>query len=238
MKLPIWPESISIVTSTRSSRSGVIISVPHVVGQVEQRRRLIEIKVRGLKGLHRTADPRFHGSNGPRDRTARSYRTDHADRNGPGEDRGARTGHLEAAATHVAVPSPVRSPPPSAARNDAPLAARRAELRDRQVATAVRGGRPASGGDRAAQPPPALRHRHLPGRGRSPTAPARSAHGAGRASSCCPTLPYGTETNQMRFPLAMNLNPSDPRAGDHRPGRLAGNARHPQVRPPERPRRQ
>src|SRR3954453_22415340 len=23
-----------------------------------------------------------------------------------------------------------------------------------------------------------------------------------------PALPYGTETNQMRFPLAMNLNPS------------------------------
>ena len=23
-----------------------------------------------------------------------------------------------------------------------------------------------------------------------------------------PTIPYGTETNQMRFPLAMNLNPS------------------------------
>ena len=30
----------------------------------------------------------------------------------------------------------------------------------------------------------------------------------GRGSLLLPAIPYGTETNQMRFPLAMNLNPS------------------------------
>ena len=64
------------------------------------------------------------------------------------------------------------------------------------------------------------------------------AHGRGARVVLLPALPYGTETNQMRFPLAMNLNPSTVAPGDHRPRRLAGNARHPQVRPPERPRRQ
>jgi creatinine amidohydrolase len=34
------------------------------------------------------------------------------------------------------------------------------------------------------------------------------AHEAGARVVLLPTLPYGTETNQMRFPLAMNLNPS------------------------------
>lgn len=34
------------------------------------------------------------------------------------------------------------------------------------------------------------------------------AHKAGSGVLMLPPLPYGTETNQMRFPLAMNLNPS------------------------------
>ena len=34
------------------------------------------------------------------------------------------------------------------------------------------------------------------------------AYGKGARVVMLPALPYGTETNQMRFPLAMNLNPS------------------------------
>jgi creatinine amidohydrolase len=34
------------------------------------------------------------------------------------------------------------------------------------------------------------------------------AHSRGARVVLLPALPYGTETNQMRFPLAMNLNPS------------------------------
>jgi creatinine amidohydrolase len=34
------------------------------------------------------------------------------------------------------------------------------------------------------------------------------AHGQGARVVQLPALPYGTETNQMRFPMAMNLNPS------------------------------
>jgi creatinine amidohydrolase len=34
------------------------------------------------------------------------------------------------------------------------------------------------------------------------------AHGEGARVLLLPALPYGTETNQMKFPLAMNLNPS------------------------------
>jgi creatinine amidohydrolase len=34
------------------------------------------------------------------------------------------------------------------------------------------------------------------------------AHEQGARIVLLPTLPYGTETNQMRFPLAMNLNPT------------------------------
>src|SRR5437588_1165209 len=34
------------------------------------------------------------------------------------------------------------------------------------------------------------------------------AHERGARVVLLPTLPYGTETNQMRFPLAMNLNPT------------------------------
>src|SRR3954468_19579227 len=37
---------------------------------------------------------------------------------------------------------------------------------------------------------------------------AARAHEGGARVVVLPTLPYGTETNQMRFPLAMNLNPS------------------------------
>ena len=53
-----------------------------------------------------------------------------------------------------------------------------------------------------------------------------------------PTIPYGTQTNQMQFPLAMNLNPATlvDRAG--RPGRVARAARHSQDRALEQPRRQ
>src|SRR6185437_2263873 len=34
------------------------------------------------------------------------------------------------------------------------------------------------------------------------------AHERGARALALPAIPYGTETNQMRFPLAMNLNPS------------------------------
>jgi creatinine amidohydrolase len=34
------------------------------------------------------------------------------------------------------------------------------------------------------------------------------AHGQGARVALLPAIPYGTETNQMRFPMAMNLNPS------------------------------
>ena len=37
---------------------------------------------------------------------------------------------------------------------------------------------------------------------------AARAHEGGARVVVLPTLPYGTETNQMQFPLAMNLNPS------------------------------
>jgi creatinine amidohydrolase len=36
----------------------------------------------------------------------------------------------------------------------------------------------------------------------------QAAHDQGARVLLLPTLPYGTETNQMAFPLAMNLNPS------------------------------
>ena len=36
----------------------------------------------------------------------------------------------------------------------------------------------------------------------------RIAHRAGARVLLLPGLPYGTETNQMKFPLAMNLNPT------------------------------
>ena len=35
-----------------------------------------------------------------------------------------------------------------------------------------------------------------------------AAYGQGAKVVLLPTLPYGTQTNQMKFPLAMNLNPS------------------------------
>src|SRR3954469_18576751 len=35
-----------------------------------------------------------------------------------------------------------------------------------------------------------------------------AAHARGAKVILLPTIPYGTETNQMAFPLAMNLNPS------------------------------
>ena len=38
--------------------------------------------------------------------------------------------------------------------------------------------------------------------------PARRPRAQERGSLLLPAMPYGTETNQMRFPLAMNLNPS------------------------------
>ena len=53
-----------------------------------------------------------------------------------------------------------------------------------------------------------------------------------------PTIPYGTQTNQMEFPLADERQPFDARRGDHRPGRFARPARHPEDRAPEQPRRQ
>ena len=34
------------------------------------------------------------------------------------------------------------------------------------------------------------------------------AHAAGASVALLPAIPYGTETNQMRFPMAMNLDPS------------------------------
>ena len=61
--------------------------------------------------------------------------------------------------------------------------------------------------DRASQPPSSLRHRHVPGRSHRPAGmrPGAPRRGPGAAA---PGLPYGTETNQMKFPLAMNLNPT------------------------------
>ena len=35
-----------------------------------------------------------------------------------------------------------------------------------------------------------------------------AAHAKGARVALLPAIPYGTETNQMRFPMAMNLNPS------------------------------
>src|SRR5689334_14721520 len=35
-----------------------------------------------------------------------------------------------------------------------------------------------------------------------------AAHERGAKALLLPSLPYGTETNQMRFPFAMNLNPT------------------------------
>src|ERR1700760_1701697 len=34
------------------------------------------------------------------------------------------------------------------------------------------------------------------------------AHDRGASVALLPAIPYGTETNQMRFPMAMNLDPS------------------------------
>ena len=48
------------------------------------------------------------------------------------------------------------------------------------------------------------------------------AHQAGARVLELPAMPYGTETNQMKFPLAMNLNPSTAGASDHRLSRFAG----------------
>src|SRR5580704_14762940 len=36
----------------------------------------------------------------------------------------------------------------------------------------------------------------------------QAAHDRGARVALLPTIPYGTETNQMAFPMAMNLNPS------------------------------
>ena len=40
-----------------------------------------------------------------------------------------------------------------------------------------------------------------------------AAHGQGARVVLLPTIPYGTETNQMQFPLAMNVDPSTLFAG-------------------------
>ncbi len=150
---------------------------PHVVGQVEQLGGLVEIVVRGLEGLHRTADPRLMGAVRPPRAAARPDRTGPP---APPAMRGRPAG-------------PPR--PTSRTPTDAPLAPRRDELRTRQGAPPRRGGRPAARGDRAAQPPPALRHRHAPGRGRRRARLRPGARGRGRAScSCrpCPTAPRPT----------------------------------------------
>ena len=47
------------------------------------------------------------------------------------------------------------------------------------------------------------------------------AHERGAKVILLPTIPYGTETNQMAFPLAMNLNPSTVLAISPRPGGFA-----------------
>ena len=170
----------------------------HVVGQVEQRRGLIEIEVRGLKGLHRTADPRLIGRMNP-GTPVPIVRTGPI-RNGPG---GGDPGPAGATSGR-----PVRSHALPGPRCTMMRPWLLAELNYGHVKspTAVRGGRPAAGGDRAAQPPPALRDRHLPGRSdRRARLRGPAGRGQGRPA---PALPYGTETNQMRFPLAMNLNPT------------------------------
>ena len=91
--------------------------------------------------------------------------------------------------------------------DDGTMAAGRAELWTDQGRGAVRGGGAAAGGDRAAQPAPSLRDGHLPGGG-DRLEGVRLAHERGRRVVLLPAVPYGTETNQMRFPMAMNLNPS------------------------------
>ncbi len=53
-----------------------------------------------------------------------------------------------------------------------------------------------------------------------------------------PTIPYGTQTNQMQFPMTMNLNPATLAIVLGRPGRVARSARHPEDRTLEQPRRQ
>ncbi len=42
----------------------------------------------------------------------------------------------------------------------------------------------------------------------SPTVPATRPTNGVPVWLRLPTIPYGTETNQLRFPLAMNLNPT------------------------------
>ena len=93
----------------------------------------------------------------------------------------------------------------------------------------LRSGRAAAGRDRAAQPAPALRHRMLRSRPIGEQI-CEAARERGAKVVLLPTIPYGTETNQMAFPLAMNVNPVDAGRRDHRPGRFAGAARHPQDR--------
>ena len=53
-----------------------------------------------------------------------------------------------------------------------------------------------------------------------------------------PACPYGTETNQMKFPLAMNLNPTTMLRRDLRSRGVAGDARNLTVRALERTRGQ
>ena len=72
----------------------------------------------------------------------------------------------------------------------------------------VRGCGLAPGGDRAPQPASAVRYRHISGRGDRRASLRHRATKRGLGCSQLPALPYGTETNQMKFPLAMNLNPT------------------------------
>ena len=91
--------------------------------------------------------------------------------------------------------------------DDGTMAVGRVEVRSDQGGAAIRGGGAAAGGDGAAQPAPPLWDGHVPGGG-DRLAGVCVAHAAGARVVLLPALPYGTETNQMRFPMAMNLNPS------------------------------
>ena len=65
-----------------------------------------------------------------------------------------------------------------------------------------------------------------------------AAHARGAKVVLLPTIPYGTETNQMAFPLAMNVNPSTLAAVIRDLVESLATARHSQDRAAQQPRRQ
>ena len=96
--------------------------------------------------------------------------------------------------------------------------------------TALRSGGAAAGGDRAAQPAPALRHRHARRRTSSARRSARRPHARGAKVVLLPTIPYGTRDQPDGVSAGDEPQSVDAGRGDRRPGRFAGAARHPQDR--------